>query len=114
MAEREKHPIDPRAQSMELRDRYDRAHQPCSVKVGDLCQEKRGLRTLIMEPVLILWRWLNLTDQQDMAYVAHAQKHRNASSLDCVVAFVDDDGDLLLSAHESWRLEPLAPEDGRP
>lgn len=99
------HPIDPRAQAMELRDRFRRAGILTPLVPGMLCREKRGMAMLKRDPLVVFWRSLDPADDQDAVLIEQALQKRYASRIDCLVGFLDNDGDLLLTPSESWRLE---------
>lgn len=108
------HPIDRRAQAMELRDRYRRAIQPAKLEPGMLCREKMGVGILKRRPLVMFWRWLDPDNANDRAVVKEVLTVRAAADLDCLIGILDVDGDLTLLPGESWRLEPCEadyPED---
>jgi hypothetical protein len=100
------HPIDPRAQAMELRDRFRRASMTTKLEPGILCREKRGMSMLKVPSLILFWRWLDPADVQDAAIIAKAVSQKHIFRTDCMVAFLDTDGDLNILDYESWRLEP--------
>lgn len=105
-----KHPIDERAQAMELLDRFRRADAPAGLRPGDLCREKRGIHTLAMAPVLVFWRSLDSSDPQDALIIRDAVKHRHVLRVDCMVGFIEPDGILTCMAQEPWRLDIKLPD----
>jgi hypothetical protein len=100
------HPIDERAQAMELRDRYRRASVSAQLEPGMLCREKRGMGFLKRSPLVMFWRWLDPANEQDAAIIDHNVRERTMHQVDCYIGFIDGDGDLCFTAGESWRLEP--------
>ena len=100
------HPIDERAQAMELRDRYRRAMVKTPFEPGALCREKRGMGGLTTARLVIFWRWLDPADTQDARIIEDSVTKRLVNRTDCVVGFLDRDGDLVITHYESWRLEP--------
>lgn len=99
------HPIDPRAQAMELRDRFRRAATDPALAPGMLCREKRGMGMLKRAPLVMFWRWLDPADAQDAVLINQDMMKHYRSRADCLIGFIDKDGDLLLTPNESWRLE---------
>ena len=99
------------AQRMELLSRFDAYAQPSLLKVRDLVREKRGLGMFKKDSranvVMIVWRLLDPSDHQDRLLVKKWIKRLNIMRLDCVVAYVDDDGvALTFMLHELAQLEP--------
>src|ERR1041385_6537601 len=88
---RERHPIMPLAQAMELRDRYDRAQVKHDLQPGMLCTEKAGLAYFSDGPVLILWRLLNSEDWLDREIIRDYVRETAISRCDCIVARLSDD-----------------------
>jgi hypothetical protein len=107
------HPIDERAQAMELRDRFRRAQITPALKPGMFCREKRGMTILKTERLILFWRWLDPADTQDELIIANSIHKKIVNRTDCMVGFLDHDGNLCVSDYESWRLEPCDafPED---
>lgn len=100
------HPIDRRAQAMELRDRFRRAMRAAKLEPGTLCREKSGLGILKRRPLVMFWRWLEIGRATDEALVKYTQTQRAAADTDCLIGILDADGDLMVMPGESWRLEP--------
>jgi hypothetical protein len=107
------HPIDPRAQAMELRDRFRRAMVSTQFEPGMLCIEKRGMALLRSPQLVVFWRWLEPTDVQDAAMIADSVEKSLVHRTDCIVGLLDHDGDLKVVSFESWRLQrcDAYPED---
>lgn len=99
------HPIDPRAQAMELRDRFRRAGILTPLVPGMLCREKRGMAMLRRDQLVIFWRWLDPADVLDATLIDETVQKRHVSRIDCLIGFLALDGDLILTPNESWRLE---------
>jgi hypothetical protein len=103
------------AQAMELRSRFALAQDFVSVDPvpGDLVQEKRGLGVKIMPyrkiELMIVWRYLDLTDWTDRLLVRKWMKEVGGDKYDCLTAEMTDDGTSLvfrpnqLSHLELWR-----------
>lgn len=107
------HPIDERAQAMELRDRFRRAMIRTALAPGVLCREKRGMGILAHAQPVMFWRWLDPADAADMAMILHGLETWRVHRIDCVVGLIVPDGGLMLERTESWRLERCdgLPED---
>lgn len=99
------HPIDPRAQAMELRDRFRRAGILTPLVPGMLCREKRGMTMLRIPLVVMFWRWLDPADAQDAVLIKDTVQKLRVSRIDCIIGFLDSDGDLVVTPSETWRLE---------
>lgn len=104
----------PEAQLMELRDRWQRFNEPVTLKPGDACREKRGMGIIRFEVrdrlVMMLWRMLDQTNQQDQQLVKNWVKKVSVSQVDCVVAYVTDEGTtLVFELRELAQLEPWEP-----
>ena len=98
--------IDPRAQAMELRDRYMRCTQPSTLKPGDLAKERLGCAIFTDNPMLILWRLLDWNDPNDKEIARdHINRYR-VNRLDCMIARLPGDGHMQITPHELARLEP--------
>lgn len=105
------HPIHPLAQAMELRDRFRRAHVKAALEPGMLCREKPGMAALKTSRLIIFWRWLKPEDTQDALIIEDAVANKAVNCTDCMVGFLDHEGDLIVVCFESWRLEPCAEFD---
>ena len=94
------------AQAMELRRRVAMRAEPSDLKPGDLCVEKDGLQSVVMEmregTLFILVRMLDFTTERDrILYRSMVQGHNLADpDIDCILAGIDNDGDLLLMLHK--------------
>lgn len=105
------HPIHPVAQAMELTDRFRRATNAAPLAPGMLCREKRGMGVLRRNPVVMLWRWLDPADVVDREMLkAYMIKHVS-NRADCVIGFLDQDGELVIHVGESWRMQPASEAD---
>ena len=102
------HPIDPLAQAMELRARYRAVYGSHDGITGILVKEKRGVPRYNHDPVMILWRDLDMDDEQDYDLaIRFARRHEALERLDCVVAYLSDCGKTLVAApHTRKLLEP--------
>jgi hypothetical protein len=109
---RERHPIMPLAQAMELRDRYDRAQIKHDLKPGMLCKEKAGLAYFSDAPVLILWRMLDTAEWLDRQIIRDYVRENAISRCDCIVARLSDDSTHInFVPHTLECLEPYSDEE---
>lgn len=108
MDEEQKVPSRPvlEAQEMELKARFALYNEKNKLQIGDLVEEKQGCGVVRKESqdtiAFMLWRWLDSDDWQDRAIMEdHIHRH-HVSRLDCVVAYVTDDGfGLQFLPHDS-------------
>lgn len=108
-----KHPMDPVAQAMELRDRYKRykRKRDSRLKPGALCREQRGMTTNRLNPLLMMfWRWLDIKDPQDRMLIEDGINDRMINRIDCMTGYISERGNLILVPTESWRLEVVEDE----
>lgn len=98
------------AQAMELRLRFDAFRTQHDLKPGDLVREKHGIGflkdNLSENAVLMLWRFLDENDAQDWEKIQHFHRTLSFERVDCIVIFVDDDGDTRWIMHNTAALEP--------
>lgn len=104
---RSKHPLDPRAQAMELVDRYKRAHVKYELKPGDLCVEKTGMGIFDDSPVLIFWRVLDPAVWCDRKIMKDFIKKEWCNGVNCLIGRLDDDANrVYFVPHMIEFLEP--------
>lgn len=99
----QRHPIDRRAQALELRNRWDRAFglrvghppppfEPYGLVPGSLCLEKEGLGRFDHAPLLVVWRPMDPKDWQDRLIVRHwIETMGTVDRIDVFVGMLDDD-----------------------
>lgn len=97
-------------QAMDLLSAYAKSGEEHSMTVGELYVEKEGVGIFTDdEPehrvVVVLWRMLQKDDELDYRIAREHAKNTHACVPDCIIGRKHD-GDLLLMAYESWRLEP--------
>jgi hypothetical protein len=64
--------------------------------------------TLIGDPELILWRYLDAEDTQDLAMACKHAKNHAVSKIDCLVGFLSEEGsEIIIMPSEAWRLEKV-------
>ena len=104
---RKTHPVQPLAQMMELRDRYERSQIKHDLQAGMLCVEKVGLGYFSDRPVLMLWRILDVESWLDREIIKDHVREVAINQVDCIVARLSDDASYLqFVPHAMERLEP--------
>lgn len=111
------HPIDPLAQAMELRSRFQTVHGdtlqfPQHTAVGRLFKEKAGVRRYLHDPVLIVWRMLDMEDSQDWEIVKdYISKFHVLDRFDCVTGMLNEEGTTVMAQpHSLCLLTPYIPD----
>jgi hypothetical protein len=102
-----RHPLASLAQAMELEARFKAACEEHTFAPGDLVRSKPGLGFLKTESVMMYWRALDLSDPTDFYMAKRFIKRTMVNRIDCVVAYLAEDGGTVLHVPaESALLEP--------
>lgn len=96
----------PAAQAMELRERWRLYNKQQILEPGQFVKEKQGLGHFASDVVLMLWRMLDISDSLDRIMASQWMERIQHNRLDCVVAYVSDDGaGIMFEPHELAQLE---------
>lgn len=98
------------AQQIGLRERWDRYNTRPDFKPGDLVREKPGLGCIKAkfkpDTAMMLWRILDMNDPHDAEIIKDAIRQFRVNRVNCLVAFLDDNGgETIFIPHELAQLE---------
>jgi hypothetical protein len=104
--------MHPLAQGMELTSRFARARERATVGVGDLCIEKTGLSSTVVDRqiiVYVLWAKFDHTNPSHTA-IADCWAQQDLilpPDYDCIVAYIAPSGNLYYRPHVASHLRSI-------